>query len=602
MLVGMRLTTSQTCAHATKKANGVLGSTEQNNASRWGEAILPLCSAPMRPYLVYWVWSWAPHYKRPGATGERHKNKEGTWSTCAMRKAERAGTARPGEQEAQGHLVDVYKCPMGGADEDGGRPCSAAPSARTRGNGHQLEYERVPSEHREALQCRAGGRAAAQLPGGAAGSPGISSGAAWTQPRAHRAGRPAGAGVGQTDPKAPSNPSCVVAPRRPARRFLAPLSRGSSLSSAPGAPQQHLRPTPLSQGSRTAFLVTRCDVICPPAHAETTARKTAAAQRRTALRCSGGPAGPAPQRAPPRQGAAASAPPRRARRRRPQPRGPAPARAAGGWWRPPAAERCCCCSPPSGPAVRAPPAPVSARRGLCSPPRPARGTRGSPPGPGAPRGREAASRSTAGPSRVPPRRARGRAVRWGGAAPGRGWGLPGGWSRGSGSAPGRGSPAGDGGGSWVRHAAMGRERDGGRPSVRCPPRCRSLSRSARPSAPGRVRGRGVRGVPGRCRAARERGHPRSGAGSERGGALRCAPVAALGEQTNGAALLPERRGCVSPGRAPPPPRCCALCSRSTHRAMCLQELLLLFFSFILPFPAAPCVACFLFSSGDFALF
>lgn len=370
-----------------------------------------------------------------------------------MRKAERAGTARPGEQEAQGHLVDVYKCPMGGADEDGGRPCSAAPSARTRGNGHQLEYERVPSEHREALQCRAGGRAAAQLPGGAAGSPGISSGAAWTQPRAHRAGRPAGAGVGQTDPKAPSNPSRAVAPRRPARRFLAPLSRGSSLSSAPGAPQQHLRPTPLSQGSRTAFLVTRCDVICPPAHAETTARKTAAAQRRTALRCSGGPAGPAPQRAPPRQGAAASAPPRRARRRRPQPRGPAPARAAGGWWRPPAAERCCCCSPPSGPAVRAPPAPVSARRGLCSPPRPARGTRGSPPGPGAPRGREAASRSTAGPSRVPPRRARGRAVRWGGAAPGRGWGLPGGWSRGSGSAPGRGSPAGDGGG--VLGAARG---------------------------------------------------------------------------------------------------------------------------------------------------
>lgn len=141
VLVGMRLTMSQTCAHATKKANGVLGSTEQNNASRWGEAILPLYSAPMRPYLVYWVWSWAPHYKRPGATGERHKNKEGTWSTCAMRKAERAGTARPGEQEAQGHLVDVYKCPMGGADEDGGRLCSAAPSARTRGNGHQLGRE-----------------------------------------------------------------------------------------------------------------------------------------------------------------------------------------------------------------------------------------------------------------------------------------------------------------------------------------------------------------------------------------------------------------------------------------------------------------------------
>lgn len=217
--------------------------------------------------------------------------------------------------------------------------------------------ERVPSEHREALQCRAGGRAAAQLPGGAAGSPGISSGAAWTQPRAHRAGRPAGAGVGQTDPKAPSNPSRAVAPRRPARRFLAPLSRGSSLSSAPGAPQQHLRPTPLSQGSRTAFLVTRCDVICPPAHAETTARKTAAAQRRTALRCSGGPAGPAPQRAPPRQGAAASAPPRPAEpgaaaRSPAAPRPPAPLEDGGG--RPPRSAAAAARRPRGLPSARRP--------------------------------------------------------------------------------------------------------------------------------------------------------------------------------------------------------------------------------------------------------
>lgn len=90
---------------------------------------------------------------------------------------------------------------------------------------------------------------------------------------------------------------------RRTQRFLPAAASLRFSMVLPSAPQHHLRSAPLSEAS-TAFLVSRSDVICPPAHAETPARRAAAAQRRTALRCSSGPAGPAPPRAPPRQGAA----------------------------------------------------------------------------------------------------------------------------------------------------------------------------------------------------------------------------------------------------------------------------------------------------------
>ena len=325
-------------------------------------------------------------------------------------------------------------------------------------------------------------------------------------------------------------------PRRDVPHFLAPLCSASSLSSAPGAPQQHLRPSPLSPGARTAFLVAGRDVIRPPAHAETTARKAAAAQKQTALRCGGGPAAPAPQRAPPRQGAAASAPPRRARRRRPQPRGPAPARAAGGWWRPPAAERCCCCSPPSGPAARAPPAPVSARPGARRPSRPG---------------------GTVGPSPVPPRRARGRAVRreglpGAGAGGSRGMeprerlrfppvkGFPGGWG-----GPGCGTRR------WTESGMGGVPRCGApRAAARCPAAL-VLRSGTGPRAEGsgasRTASRGGAERPGRGDG------PGTAPGANAAGL--CAALRWLRWENKQMELLcrPSAGGCVSPGRALHPP-------------------------------------------------
>jgi len=85
-----------------------------------------------------------PVGERHGHAGESavkgHQDDEGAVTSLRGGKAERAGAVQPGEERAQGDLINVYQYLQGECKENGARLFPVVPSERTRGSGYTLKH------------------------------------------------------------------------------------------------------------------------------------------------------------------------------------------------------------------------------------------------------------------------------------------------------------------------------------------------------------------------------------------------------------------------------------------------------------------------------